>query len=70
MLDIEWINDNLIITNEDEINWGKGIYTPVSSFLEYFGEIIRSAILIGEDVRKAISDSDSGRGFSELILSD
>lgn len=68
----QWIKSNLkVIEDEDYkmiIDWKNGIFTPLNTFIDLFGEIIIQAINENKDVKQSIAESDNGRGYAKLIL--
>jgi len=67
----EWLKKhlNIVQTDEEVIIWGNGAVTNVNIFISLFGNVIKEALENKDDVKKAISKNDNGRGFSSLILS-
>ncbi|WP_163538316.1 hypothetical protein [Gracilibacillus sp. YIM 98692] len=63
----EWIETNLVVNNEDAIDWGNGIFTPVDNFVDFFDVDIQNALDNNDDVIQAIKNNDDGKGFYDLI---
>ena len=70
MIAEEWIRANLPVVfdgDEDIIDWGNNVYTPIRAFLSMFENIVQNALDRNQDVRQAIRDNDNGRGFAGLV---
>jgi hypothetical protein len=66
----QWIRAEFTINNNlDSIDWGNGIFTPISVFLAHFGSSIETALGTGADIRQSMRDSDvdNKKGYNDLF---
>ncbi|OZB98004.1 hypothetical protein [Paenibacillus sp. XY044] len=74
----QWLRGNYLVGEMpiigESIAWNDGInyygiYTPVTAFLQLFGDVIQIALINRVDVKQAIRDSDpdNEKGYNDIL---
>jgi len=64
----QWVRSTFRIV-DDCIDWGDGVYTPISTFLSFFSDIINKALVDGQNPKQVIikSDPNNEKGFNRYL---